>query len=85
MLVAGTWKSEEPTSGLKNRLPIGSSYEFACARSRLSLCVRQIGLSVGFLAAQRQSSVRCVPACTSLVAVRLQYVEEAVLLFSFSA
>jgi hypothetical protein len=31
----------EPTSGLENRLPKVSSYEFACTRSSLSYCVRE--------------------------------------------
>ena len=47
--------------------------KFAKARSRPSLCVRQIGLPMGFSAYRRRSRVRCVPACTGRVAVRLQY------------
>jgi hypothetical protein len=35
-------------------------------------CVRQLGLFMGFLAILGHRLVRCVPACTSPVAVRLQ-------------
>jgi hypothetical protein len=47
--------------------------KFAKVRSRPSLCVRQIGLSMGFSACRKQSGVRCVLARTGRVAVRLQY------------
>src|SRR3712207_8523842 len=34
-------ENQEPTSGLENRLPLGSSYEFACTCSNASYCVRK--------------------------------------------
>src|SRR5215217_5755528 len=51
-----------------------SSYEFACARASLYWCVRKSRLSMGFLALLAMLLVHCVLACTSPVAVRLQYI-----------
>ena len=63
-------KKKEPTSGLE---PLTcSSYEFACVRSSPYWCVRKLRLFRGFSVCQSQSCVRCVLACTSPVAVRLQ-------------
>ncbi len=51
-----------------------SDYEFACTRSSPSYCVRFFGLFMGFSAFPSKLLVHCVLACTSPVAVRLQYV-----------
>src|SRR5215207_640033 len=59
----------EPTSGLE---PLTcSSYEFACARSSPSYCVRELHLFRGFWVVRRCRFVHCVPARTSPVAVRV--------------
>jgi hypothetical protein len=60
-------KKRGPTSGLE---PFScSSYEFACARSSPSWCVRKLRLSMGFSAPPPRLRVHCVVACTSPVAV----------------
>ena len=71
VLPANRGKIGEPTSGLE---PLTcSSYEFACARSSASLCVRKLPCLCGFSVDLANCFVHCVLACTSPVAVRLQY------------
>jgi hypothetical protein len=48
-----------------------SSYEFACARSSASLCVRELRLFMRFLMIRRSRFVHCVLVRISPVAVRL--------------
>jgi hypothetical protein len=64
-------EKREPTSGLENRLPIGSSYEFACVRTNPYWCVRKLRLFRRFSMVWRYHFVHCVPARISPVAVRV--------------